>query len=210
VKTAAGVSFFIFTNHGILPNFGIYMQFAFKRYDCSDQYFSDIGLALPGAVKYDLYTDTNLMGTLITNYNRTFARFRESVGYKRHDKSWGIPSYEHILLNEFEVPFVRITIETPLFKGDYLTLAFYDGSQSYKLNGSNFHTRKEMANLIVDIKSESQTVFLLKNIHKGNFFALDSMRPWEGTIAIADGLHPDKIFGFLLAIQLYYWTSERE
>ncbi|AEW00891.1 hypothetical protein A4D02_13100 [Niastella koreensis] len=185
------------------------MEFAFKRYYCSDQYFSDINLAFSSAVKYDLYTDRNLIGTLITNYNRTFAKFRESAGYKRHDKSWGIPSYEHILLNEFEVPFVRITVETPLFKGDYLTMAFYDGSQSYNLNWSNFHTRKETANLIVDIKSESQTVFLLKNTLKGNFFSHDSMRPWEGTIEIADGLHPDKIFGFLLAIQLYYWISDR-
>jgi len=180
------------------------MEFSFKRSDSSDIYFSDIDLKLSNSVKYDLYNDSNLSGTLITNYSRTFAKFREGVCYKRHDKSWRIPSYEHILLNEFERPFVRITIDIPLYRIDEVAIAFYDGSPTNYFNRNNFHTKKEGIELTIDIKSGNQTVFMLKNVRKSN----DSMRPMEGTIEIADGLHRDKIFGFLLAIQLYYENCE--
>jgi hypothetical protein len=186
------------------------MIFSFDRKDCSGQYFKDIDMTFPDAVKYDLYNEADLAGTLITNYNNTFARFRNGQAYRRRNTSFGIPSYEHILSDEAGNHFARITIETPMFKSEVLTLVFYGSPEAYTFTNKNLYKKKDGFDLVVEFKNDhAQPVFVLKNTEKGNLLSFDSYRPMQGTIEINEHLHQDRIFAFLLTIQLYFFTAER-
>jgi hypothetical protein len=183
------------------------MTFSFTRTNCDGTYFRDIDLSLPYAVKYDLYNDGVLVGTLITNMKQSFCQFRDEKAYRRHTKSWGNPAYEHLVLDEAGNGFTRLTIEAPMFKGEEVTLVFFGHHYTYKLNKKSFRKEKGL-DLLVECKQDEEVVFRLKNNAKRKFGTNNQSRPMEGIVELSDQLPKVWIFGFLLAIQLYFYTDE--
>ncbi|THU36101.1 hypothetical protein FAM09_22210 [Niastella caeni] len=179
------------------------MIFNFRRYEVPETYYSDIDISIPPGVKYDLYDGSHLVGTFIDGYNKTFARFKDGDSYKRHTKIFGSLANAHYLLNDHEPNFAYVTIYYTIVKILKAKLEFYDDPSTYIMDYNNFNGSKGF-DLVIDIKAGDQTVFSLKNTSKRKFLSRNSDRPMEGTIEISDSLHRDKIFGFLLAIQLYY------
>jgi hypothetical protein len=183
------------------------MTLSFKRYLAPETYYTDIDLLLPDSVKYDLYNGADLVATLISSNGKSFARFRDGSTYKRHTKIYGNIPYEHLFLNDQDTLFARITVDGS-YKGGEAILVFCGDPDSYVLRRGNIQSRKEPYELIIEFKAGDQTVFTFKNTQKGKFASYYSNRPMEGTIEMTDRLHRDKIFGFLLAIQLYYLAQE--
>jgi hypothetical protein len=187
------------------------LTFSFKRNWVPAAYYADIDLKIDDAIKFDLFDDTKIIGTLITSESESFAKFRDGISYKQHDRSLFKPGYEHIIFNEKDVPFARITVGYHVFKETKVTLVFFGHPHSYILKSSNFHNRKDSFDLIIDITLDNQSVFKLKNSIRGKLFSdFDRSRPMEGTIEFTDALHRDMIFGFLFAIQLFYRGDDKD
>lgn len=179
------------------------MKFSFTRTHYTNTRFQDIDLYFNNCVKYDICEDNDLVGTLIVNEWKAFAKFQEQKTYLSQ-KNW--PQSAYYLHDEHGSTFVSIKIVRPFFKRHFVELQFAADSVPYQLVNENVAWQMGPFNIVIQIWNHTEAVFSLQDHEHRTRHAIDTTRPMAGTLYMADELYRDKIFGFLYASQVYIWS----
>ena len=163
---------------------------------------------MPDCMKYDLYEDKEVAGTLLINHSKAFARFREGMTYQYRDKSILFQPTAYILKDETGADFAKIFTREPWLGEKQVHIQFTAENSSCRFTAGDVVRNRGPFNLIIEIFEGTESVFILNEYEHRIHTAVESSRPMAGIIEIPDKLEKDKIWGFLIAIQVYFWSME--
>jgi len=184
------------------------MTFSFTRQRFQDTIFQDVGLYMHDCVKYDLYEDKVLVGMLITSRSQTYAKFRDGQVLSHKRKYALLPSTQYILKDELGTDFAKV--RSILFSKNEVQIRFAGEDFSYKLSDKNIARNVGPHNLIIEIVDGIKSVFILNEYEHRKFSSNETTRPMAGIIEFNDTVDKDKMWGFLLAVQKYFWSLDND
>ena len=157
-------------------------------------------------VKYDLYEGKVLAGMLVTSRSKAYAKFHDGRGFGHKSKSVLFPSNQYVLKDELGIDFVKV--KSIWSSKNEVHIRFGGEGFSYKLLDKNIVRDMGPYNLIIEIFDNSKSVFILNEYGHRKFSSIETTRPMAGIIEFSEILDRNKIWGFLLAIQLHFWNLD--
>lgn len=175
------------------------MDFTFRCTRVADTYFKDLGITVSSGDKFDFYEDGELTGTLIDGAPHTIGTFRNSPPYFAAKKKFWNNIWDFSLHDDTGTLFAKSDIER---KNSQVRFPAYNTAYHLRM-GSN-HLNESDYSRIAEFHINYDVYCVINyypfvkadNWWKRNF----SNSPFEGTIALADGLSREHLLGFVLLL----------
>ncbi|MBS1661466.1 MAG: hypothetical protein JST68_10495 [Bacteroidetes bacterium] len=184
-------------------NDGLPHSLTFRRTESDGIYFSDLQTSIKFSQKFDVFDDTKLIGTLVTNNRKAFVLTLDDSRLTLKTKSNWFNKWYYNLLNESGEPVAIIFVKNPFLRPYIYSLTFPKNNRTYFLHRRGYlETKRLKANMIYDLQMNGTTCCTVINYRKLPIISSIASARLEGAIHFNDDFGIQEILCFLQLVQI--------